>query len=411
MQIAPPKPLKVGNEYRDAIQARFGGNWSTPDLIAGQAHVNDVGWATVQTGGGTFFHKPLLNGECPWERTKAMYKAVDAPNSILVRGDTLVGYQTNPDDVIEGFIEAQARAGVDVFTIFDGLNDTRNQIGVIQAVNKMKPQIKADTGRDLKAEGVICVGDSPEYTMERYMQTARELHKAGADNFYIKDPCGVVHPDVVFELVSRLKEEFPAMDVTMHSHNCYGLAYAQYIAAIEAGADQVNALHPLLADSTAQPCVLSLIDMMKNHPNPEVRARVPDINVDALKADNEPVAERCLKYRDYEKPFDPARLAAMYGAKAPGGASSTLYGVVGKTLEQAGFKKEDWPQTERMIYEHEAKISPLLGNVLKVTPQAMTMTTVAAMSLANMPKDWDEEQNGPFVFLTPDLIKLISDNN
>ncbi len=376
-----PNPVKIQNTIRDVNQSNFAGVLSAEEMTTAEAHAEDVGYSSIQGGGGTFFHKPMMEGRDPWDEFRTMREAYpDTPLSILVRGDTLVGYDDNPDDVIEAYVKQSAEAGVDIFTIFDGFNDTRKQTKVIEEVKKQGKH----------AQGVICVADSEAYTMEMYKQTARELYEAGADSFYIKDPVGVAPPEDVYELTKWLKEEFPEKEVHVHAHNTHGMAYAIYMAAIEAGADTIDCGHPATSENVAQPSVLRLIEMIENHPNPEVRARAPQLNLDAIEADRPALNALHFQYRDFEPSFNKEVFDAMRAAKAPGGAASTLKGMVHpSTSAMMGL---EWDDAQIAIYRVQEKLLPLLGDPMQVTPHAKNTTTQAAQILLHFVAD---KEHGP----------------
>ncbi len=369
-------PVKIQNTIRDTNQANFAGILSAEQMTTAEAHADEVGYSSIQAGGGTFFHVPMMQGRDPWEEFGKMREAFsDTPLSILVRGDTLVGYDDNPDDVIEAFVKQSAEAGVDIFTIFDGFNDTRKQIKVIEEVKKQGKH----------AQGVICVADSEAYTMDMYKNSARELYDAGADSFYLKDPVGIAPPEDVYELTKWLKDEFPDMEVHVHAHNTHGMAYPIYMAAIEAGADTIDCGHPASAENVGQPSVLRLMDMIESHPNPDVRARAPQLNIEAIEADRPALYALRNQYRDSEPVFNKDVFDAMHGAKAPGGAASTLKSLVNPST--SGMMGMDWDDAQIAIYRVQEKMLPLLGDPMQVTPHAKNTTTQAAQVLLHFVTD------------------------
>ncbi|MCB1591270.1 MAG: hypothetical protein KDI90_02340 [Alphaproteobacteria bacterium] len=390
------KPVKFNNTFRDSYQSNLAMQPSAKEIVGAETHLLDVGWHSAQGGGGTFFHVPILRGRDPWEEQRIVRNAYpDIPMSILVRGDTLVGYDINPDDVIEAYIRQMATEGINGFTIFDGLNDTRNQEVPIRVVNECR-----EAGADVYAQGVICLGDSPAFTMDLYMDSADKLVGMGVRDLYLKDPCGVVKPETVYELVSRLKGKYPH-DVYLHAHNTHGLAYVAYMAGIEAGADAVDVAHPGMGENVAQPSALRMLELIENHPNRAVRDRAPKLDIEAIEADMESLAALRLRYRNTEPVFDRGVYDALYKAKGPGGAASTL-----KPIMEANMKAVlglDWRRAQIEIYRRQSQILGPLGYPLQVTPHAKNTTEQAGRELF-MAKQGKE----PLTELTPPIIKYLT---
>lgn len=371
------KTVQFHNVKRDGNQSNLGGLASAEQTANAEKHASEVGYESIQGWGGALFHTAILNGRDPWEELEVTRKAYpDSKISMLVRGDVLVGYDTNPDDVIYSFISEAAKGGVNVFTIFDGLNDTRNQEVPIRAVQKMKEQ-----GYDVKAQGVICVGDSPAYTMDMYLQSADELYNMGVRDFYIKDPCGVVNPDTMFELVSNLKQKYNDITIGAHVHNTHGLAYASYMAAIEAGIDGIDVAHPEMSENVGHVSSLRMIELIANHPSENVRNRVPLLNIDAIEADSEANATLRLQHQDVEPVYDRDVLKSLHKAKGPGGAASTLKKIMETNMKAVlGL---NWRDAQIAIYNNQADMLASLGHPLQVTPHAKNTTEQSAIFLVN----------------------------
>jgi pyruvate/oxaloacetate carboxyltransferase len=363
------KPVKFNNTMRDSYQSNLGMQPSATEMTQAEKHMEQVGWHSVQGGGGTFFHVPMLRGRDPWEEQKIVREAYPVlPMSILVRGDVLVGYDVNPDDVIQAYVREMVNSGINGFTIFDGLNDTRNQEVPIRAVNQCR-----DEGAKVYAQGAICVGDTPAFDMNLYMDSAAKLAAMGVRDFYLKDPCGLVKPETVYELVSRLKEKYDK-DVFLHVHNSHGLAYASYMAGIEAGADGIDVGHPGMGENVAQPSALKMMELIENHPSGSVSRRAPDLNLRALEADMESLMALRFRYRGTEPVFDREVYEALFQAKGPGGAASAI-----KAMFEGQFsaRRIGWRQAQIDIYKRQAQILPRFGHPMQVTPHAKNTTTEA----------------------------------
>lgn len=367
------RPVKFNNTLRDSYQSNLSAAPSATEIVAAEPNAARVGWASVQVGGGTFFDVPVLRGRDPWAEQKILCAAFPTlPKTILVRGDSAVGYNIYAADVVHALVRQYAKTGINGFTIFDGLNDTRNQENAIAAVNAC-----AADGFDVYAQGGICIGSSPAYTVDRALRNADALVKMGARDLYLKDPVGVADAEFVYDLVRRLKAEF-AQDVYIHTHNTHGMAYAIYMAAIEAGVDAVDVAHPAAGENVAQPNALRIAHMMRQHPNPSVRERVPHLNDEAIHADTNSIAALRYKYAALEPVFDRAVFDAMLAAKAPGGAASTLKGMMEAQFAARGMS---WRDAQIAIYTKQAAILTELGNPLQVTPHAKNTTAFAATRL------------------------------
>jgi oxaloacetate decarboxylase alpha subunit/pyruvate carboxylase subunit B len=174
---------------------------------------------------------------------------------MLLRGQNLVQYTNYPDDVVELFIKCAAKAGVDVFRIFDALNDTRNLITPIKAVKA--------AGKH--AQGVVCYTTSPMHTTEKLAKVALEIEAMGADSICIKDMAGLITPPAAYELVRQIKAK-SRLPICLHSHNTAGLANAAYYAAVEAGVEQLDVSISPFANGTGQPDTILMQSMLAGHP-------------------------------------------------------------------------------------------------------------------------------------------------
>jgi pyruvate carboxylase subunit B len=383
------KPVQFNYTLRDSYQSNMSAHPSAREIIAAERNAGDVGWNSIQVGGGTFFDVPVLRGRDPWQEQKALCEAYPGvAKTILFRGDSTVGYNISPQDVVRAAIREYAKTGVNGFTIFDGLNDTRNQENAIAAVNEC-----AREGMNVYAQGVICMGKSKAFTLDLALKKASELHKLGVRDFYLKDPVGIADPELVHKIVTALKTEFPK-DVHVHAHNTHGMAYRIYMAAIEAGADAIDVAHPANGENMGQPNVLRMLDLINRHPNPSVRERAPNLNLDAIGQDIQSIAALRFRYSNVEPAFDREVLAALHEAKGPGGAASTLKGLAGPQFESRGIS---WKQGQIQIYTKQAEILEPLGDPLQVTPHAKNTTTQATLMVLN-----------PKAAFTPEIVMYLT---
>ncbi len=226
------KPLGITDVIlRDAHQSLLATRMRLDDMLPIAEKLDKVGfWSLESWGGATFDSCIRYLGEDPWERIRELKKAMpNTPQQMLLRGQNLLGYRHYADDVVERFVERAAENGVDVFRIFDAMNDPRNLETAIRAVRK--------TGKH--AQGTISYTTSPVHTIEMWVDLAKEIESMGADSIAIKDMAGLLKPYVAFDLVSRLKKELK-VPVHMQCHATTGMSTATAIKAAEAGIDNVD---------------------------------------------------------------------------------------------------------------------------------------------------------------------------
>ncbi len=202
------------------------------DMVGACEDIDNAGYWSVECWGGATFDACIrfLN-EDPWQRLRTFRTLL--PNSrlqMLLRGQNLLGYRHYGDDVVDHFVEKAAENGMDVFRVFDALNDTRNVERAIAAVKK--------AGRH--AQGTICYTVSPLHTIDGYVRQARELADVGVDSLAIKDMAALLKPQPAFDIVSAIKAELPGMQINVHCHTTTGVTLVSLMKAIEAGADVVD---------------------------------------------------------------------------------------------------------------------------------------------------------------------------
>ncbi|MBL1271588.1 MAG: sodium-extruding oxaloacetate decarboxylase subunit alpha [Oceanospirillales bacterium] len=226
------KPLGITDVIlRDAHQSLLATRMRLDDMLPIAEKLDKVGfWSLESWGGATFDSCIRYLGEDPWERIRELKKVMpNTPQQMLLRGQNLLGYRHYADDVVERFVERAAENGVDVFRIFDAMNDPRNLATAIKAVRK--------TGKH--AQGTISYTTSPVHTIEMWVELAKEVADMGADSIAIKDMAGILKPYVAFDLVSRLKKELD-IPIHMQCHATTGMSTATAIKAAEAGIDNVD---------------------------------------------------------------------------------------------------------------------------------------------------------------------------
>ena len=226
------RPLGITDVVlRDAHQSLFATRLRLDDMLPIAAKLDDIGfWSLESWGGATFDSCIRYLGEDPWERIRELKKAMPkTPQQMLFRGQNILGYRHYADDVVEKFVERAAHNGVDVFRVFDAMNDMRNIEVALRAVKNVGKH----------AQGTISYTLSPVHNLETWIAQGKQIEDMGADSIAIKDMAGLLRPYVGFELVTRLKA---ACDIPIHMqcHATTGLSTATALKCIEAGIDNID---------------------------------------------------------------------------------------------------------------------------------------------------------------------------
>ena len=226
------KPLGITDVVlRDAHQSLFATRMRLDDMLPIAAKLDQVGfWSLESWGGATFDACIRFLGEDPWDRIRQLKKAMPkTPQQMLFRGQNILGYRHYADDIVDKFVERAAVSGVDVFRIFDAMNDPRNLESAIKAVRKQEKH----------AQGTLSYTVSPVHHIKGWVAMGQQLEAMGADSIAIKDMAGLLTPYVAFELITELKKVV-TIPIHMHCHATTGLSTATYLKAIEAGIDNVD---------------------------------------------------------------------------------------------------------------------------------------------------------------------------
>ncbi|NVN57150.1 oxaloacetate decarboxylase subunit alpha [bacterium Scap17] len=216
---------------RDAHQSLLATRMRLDDMLPIAAKLDDIGfWSLESWGGATFDACIRYLGEDPWARIRALKEAMPkTQQQMLLRAQNLLGYRHYADDVVDTFVKRAATSGVDVFRVFDAMNDPRN----------LERPLKAVLDQGKHAQGTISYTVSPVHTLEMWVELAQQLESMGAQSLAIKDMAGLLTPYTAFELVSRLKASL-SIPIHMQSHATTGLSTATALKAIEAGIDNVD---------------------------------------------------------------------------------------------------------------------------------------------------------------------------
>jgi oxaloacetate decarboxylase alpha subunit len=252
---------------RDAHQSLWATRLSTEDIMGIIDVIDSVGYSSLEVWGGATFDVCLRTlRENPWERLRLIKaRAKKTPLQMLLRGQNLVGYRNYSDDVVERFVALACENGMDIFRVFDALNDTRNIEFAVRTIKKY--------GRH--AQGTICYTISPVHSIDRFLQYAKEQIDIGIDSLCVKDMAGILSPHVAQELINALVAKLD-LSVQVHCHSSSGMAVATYMAAVHAGAEAIDCAISSLAGFSSQPAVETMISIFAKTPF-EIRLNIKSI--------------------------------------------------------------------------------------------------------------------------------------
>ncbi|MDR5858964.1 oxaloacetate decarboxylase subunit alpha [Halomonas eurihalina] len=351
------RPLGITDVVlRDAHQSLFATRLRLDDMLPIAEKLDRVGFRSLESWGGATFDACIRYlGEDPWERIRALKEAMpNTPQQMLLRGQNLLGYRHYADDVVDRFVERAKTNGVDVFRVFDAMNDPRNLERAIRAV-------RANEGH---AQGTISYTVSPVHTMESWVELARSIADMGADSLAIKDMAGLLTPYDAFELVSRLKK---ALDIPIHLH-CHattGMSTATALKAVEAGVDNVDTAISSMSMTYGHSPTESLVAILKG------TERDTGLDLELLEDIAGYFREVRKKYAAFEgalKGIDSRILVAQ----VPGGM---LTNMEGQLKEQgAGDKLDD-------VLTEIPRVREDLGYIPLVTPTSQIVGTQAVMNV------------------------------
>lgn len=252
---AAPRIRITDTTLRDAHQSLWATRMRTDDILAIAEEVDNAGYYSLECWGGATFDVCLrFLRENPWERLRQL-KAVckKTPLQMLLRGQNILGYKNYPDDVLERFVALACENGMDIFRIFDALNDTRNLERAIQAVKKYGGH----------AQGTICYTFSPVHTVDNFVAIAKEQVSMGIDTLCIKDMAGILTPGAATELVGALVNAVK-VPVQLHSHMTSGMAVAMYLSAVKAGAGAIDTAVSTMSGFSSQPPTETLVAILES---------------------------------------------------------------------------------------------------------------------------------------------------
>ncbi len=343
--------------FRDAHQSLLATRMRTRDMLPIAEKMDQVGFFSLEMWGGATFDTCIryLN-EDPWERLRALKKAMpNTPMQMLLRGQNLVGYRHYADDVVDRFVEKAAQNGVDIFRIFDAVNDIRN----------MERSIKAAKRMDKHVQGGISYTLSPVHSNEQFANFAVQLAQLGCDSICIKDMAGLITPKNAYDLIRAIKKEI-SIPICLHTHCTSGMAQMSYFHACQAGVDILDTAMSPLSGGSSQPATESLVASLQGTPY--------DTGLDLeLLTDIKRYFEKIMEI--YAPVFNPisARVDTnVLVYQVPGGMLSNL---VSQLIEQNALDKYD------EVLAEIPKVRKDLGYPPLVTPTSQIVGTQAVLNV------------------------------
>jgi pyruvate carboxylase subunit B len=341
---------------RDAHQSLIATRMRTEDMLPICDKLGQVGfWSLEVWGGATFDACVRFLKEDPWQRLRQLRKAL--PNTrlqMLLRGQNLLGYRHYADDVVRAFVEKSAENGIDVFRVFDALNDLRNLETAMKAVKEYGKH----------AQGTISYTTSPVHTAKLFVQQAKELRDMGADSIALKDMAGLLTPYATYDLVKAIKAEV-ALPLVIHSHSTSGLAAQCQLKAIEAGADRIDTAISSFASGTSHPATESQVAALRGTDwdtklDLELLSEIADYFRDIRK-----------KYHQFESEFTREDVSVQIN-QVPGGMMSNLANQL---------KEQNAIDRIKEVFAEIPRVRKDLGYPPLVTPTSQIVGTQAVYNV------------------------------
>ncbi len=311
------KPVKIcDTTFRDGHQSSIATRMRTEDMEPIAPEMNKCGFYSMEVWGGATFDVPhRFLGEDPWERPRVLKKLMpDTPLQMLLRGQNLVAYRNHPDDLVRAFVHHAAEVGIDIFRVFDAVNDERNHEMAYKAIK--------ETGKHI--QGAICYSltqprmGGPVYNLDYYVNKALILQDMGADSICIKDQAGLISPYDAYELIKALKKVLK-VPVELHTHYTSGQASMSLLKAIEAGVDIIDTALAPFALRSSQPAIEPIVVALYG------TDRDTGLDIEQLVKCGAMVEQIAPKYRDF---VDTSKMAIIDAGvlihQIPGGMTTNL---------------------------------------------------------------------------------------
>ena len=343
---------------RDAQQCLIATRLTTADMLPICSKLDQAGYYALEVWGGATFDSCLrFLKEDPWWRLQELRKAL--PNSqlmMLLRGQNLLGYRHYADDVVEKFIDLAANKGVDIFRVFDALNDIRNLQTSIKAIKKNKKH----------AQGTIAYTTSPVHDINSFVNLAQQLEQLGCDSIAIKDMAGLLTPEVTRQLIPALKKVVN-LPLHLHSHATSGLAMLCLWEAIQLGCEHVDTAISSFADGPSHSCTEALVLALQGG------KYGTDMNINILQEIAEYFRKIRVKYKQFENENNYADTKVQI-YQVPGGMISNLNQQL---REQNALDKIN------LVFDEIPKVRADLGYPPLVTPTSQIVGTQALLNVIN----------------------------
>jgi len=341
---------------RDAHQSLFATRMRIDDMLPIAGKLDQIGYWSVESWGGATFDSCIrFLGEDPWDRIREIKKAMpNTPQQMLFRGQNILGYRHYADDVVMKFVERAAVNGIDVFRVFDAMNDMRNLETALRAVKQVGKH----------AQGTISYTVSPVHTLELWIDQARQIEDAGADSICIKDMAGLLTPYVGFDLVTRLKKAV-AIPIQLHAHATTGLSTSTILKCVEAGIDNIDSAISSMSMTYGHSATESVVSIFKD------TDRDTGLNIEKLEeiaAYFRPVRKKYAEFEGSLRGVDSRILVAQ----VPGGM---LTNMEGQLREQGAEDKLD------EVLAEIPKVREDLGFIPLVTPTSQIVGTQAVLNV------------------------------
>lgn len=341
---------------RDGHQSLLATRLRTADMIEAAEMLEEVGFHSVEVWGGATYDTCLRYlKEDPFERLDKLKKIFKkTPLQMLLRGQNLVGYRHYADDTVAEFIRLSSQGGIDIFRIFDALNDIRNVKKSIEEVKK----------NDKHAQGAISYTVSPVHNVKFFVEYAKELAALGVDSLCIKDMSGIITPYVAYELVSAIKDALP-LPLQFHSHTTSGFAFGAHLKAVEAGADILDLCNSALAEGTSHPCTQSMVATLKG------TKYDTGLSLELMEKAAAVLREKRKKYKKFESEYNLIDTRVLIN-QIPGGMISNL---ANQLKEQDALDRMDEVLEEIPSVREDFGFPPL------VTPTSQIVGTQAVLNV------------------------------
>jgi len=337
-------PVKIcDTTFRDGHQSSLATRMRTKDMEPMAERMDQVGWWSMETWGGATFDVPtrFLN-EDPWDRIRTLKKYLKkTPQQMLLRGQNVVGYRNYADDVVREFVLYAAECGIQVFRVFDAVNDTRNFEAPFRAIKEAGQHIQGSLCYSLTQRRM----GGAVYTLEYYVDKAKIIEKMGANSFCIKDMAGMISPYDAYELIAALKKELK-IPVQLHTHYTSGQGSMAYLKAIEAGVDVVDTALAPYALRSSQPAIEPILVTLEGTP------RDTGLDLKLIFEIGEDLEKIAPVYRDF---LDTTKQAVIdVGVlihQVPGGMTTNLVNNLreANALHRLGEVHKELPDTRREL--------------------------------------------------------------